>query len=191
MTLAEILEEIRALEESEEFEGPKISSALTKEIQGRLKGFRRDPEIWEDHVVGEIVRAVKARRNPENHLDDWMIDIEDGGDGQFVVYIKDRLGHKIAVGEGPIALAVAMAYRALWPTSTPRRSQAMSKGLLHRPPDLLQQPRIIPLNPLDDPARRRGADREPGHGARQKLHRRRDLWIPDADHLFLGSHRLP
>lgn len=66
------------------------------------------PEKWlGDIVAGEIVRAVKSHRNPKNDLDDWMIDIDDGGDDHFVVYIKDRLGHKIAVGQGPLALAAA------------------------------------------------------------------------------------
>lgn len=38
------------------------------------------------------------------------VDIEDGGDGGFIALIKDRLGHKIGVGQGPLALAAANAY---------------------------------------------------------------------------------
>ena len=70
-----------------------------------------DIDRFGDHVFGEIIRAVKAHWNPENHLKDWMIDIEDGGGGQFVVYIKDRIGHKIGVGQGPLTLAAARAYQ--------------------------------------------------------------------------------
>lgn len=122
--LAAVLDEIAEMERREGFEGPKISTDINaaRELIERSSIRLTDengitwscelPSEWiEDIVGGEIVRAAKAHRNPENRLEDWMIDIEDGGDGQFVVYIKDRLGHKLGVGQGPLAIAAATAYR--------------------------------------------------------------------------------
>jgi len=121
--LAVVLAEIAEIEGREGFKGPKITEAFDaikwiaddfddQELDDDDGNMLRFPPAWtEDILIGEIVRAVKAHRNPQNHLDDWMIDIEDGGDGGFIVLVKDRLGHKIAVGQGPLALAAARAYR--------------------------------------------------------------------------------
>lgn len=122
-SLAEVLDAIAEIERRPGYEGPKI----TEEIESiRWIGDDFDeqqydyddgttltfPREWIDDVtVGAIWRAVKARRNPKNHLDDWMIDIEDGGDS-FVVFVKDRLGHKIGVGQGALAFAAALAWLA-------------------------------------------------------------------------------
>ena len=108
--LTEVLAKIAEIEGRDGHEVPKIGKYLIS-MTPPDHFLGRERRMWEDHVVGAIVRAVKAHQNPENHLDDWMIDIEDGGDGSFIVFIKDRLGHKIAVGQGPLALAAARAYR--------------------------------------------------------------------------------
>jgi hypothetical protein len=109
--LASVLAEIAEIEATPGFDGPRI--------WGKIQIFRKQAfqggwsqDHLEDRIVGEIGRAVKAHRNPDNHLKDWMIDIEDGGCGQFVVYIKDRIGHKIGVGQGPLALAALLAWEA-------------------------------------------------------------------------------
>jgi hypothetical protein len=101
--LAAVLREIAEIEGWDGFEGPKIGGAISS---------IKLPTKWiEAIIVGEIMLVVKAHWNPKNHLEDWMIDIEDGGDGDFIVVIKDRLGHEMAAGQGPLALAAARAYR--------------------------------------------------------------------------------
>lgn len=111
-SLAEVLDAIAEIERLDGYEGPKIARRLHLIRISCLNDYGPDgEEVFEDRAVGAIWRAVKARRNPKNHLDDWMIDIEDGGDS-FVVFVKDRLGHKIGVGQGALAFAAALAWLA-------------------------------------------------------------------------------
>lgn len=109
--LVAVLAKIDEIERGAGYEGPKIARRLHLIRISCLRDYGPDgEEVFEDRLVGAIWRVVKARRNPKNHLDDWMIDIEDRGDGGFIVLIKDRLGHKIAVGQGALAFAAANAY---------------------------------------------------------------------------------
>ena len=111
--LVAVLDAIAEIERGDGYEGPKIARRLHLIRISCRNDYGPDgdgEEVFEDRLVGAIWRAVKARRNPKNHLDDWMIDIEDRGDGGFIVLIKDRLGHKIAVGQGALAFAAANAY---------------------------------------------------------------------------------
>jgi hypothetical protein len=110
--LPTVLAKIAEIEKRPGYEGPKIGRRLQliRISAPKLHGDDGE-EVFEDRAVGAIWRAVKAHWNPKNHLDDWMIDIEDGGDS-FVVFVKDRLGHKIGVGQGALALAAARAYLA-------------------------------------------------------------------------------
>ena len=111
--VAEVLDAIAEIERLDGYEGPKIARRLHLIRISCLNDYGPDgEEVFEDRLVGAIWRAVKARRNPKNHLDDWMIDIEDGGDYSFVVFVKDRLGHKIGVGQGALAFAAALAWLA-------------------------------------------------------------------------------
>jgi hypothetical protein len=110
--IAAALERIRRLEARPGYEGPMIARRLQLIRIMDKKDYGDDGEaVFGDRAVGAVVRVAKAHRNPQNHLDDWMIDIEDGGDS-FAVLIKDRLGHKIGVGQGPLALAALLAWLA-------------------------------------------------------------------------------
>lgn len=114
--LSEVLAKIAEIEDRPGYEGPRITTALSNavwRIYGQTERFSLNEESWaEDIIVGTIVRAAKSHRNPDSRLEDWMIDIEDGGDGGFIVFVKNRLGHKIGVEQGPLALAAARAYLA-------------------------------------------------------------------------------
>lgn len=114
--LAVVLVEIAEIERREGFEGPKItgyiSSVAAMQDMMVRGGGEFMPLVVEDAIIGEIWRAVKSHLDPENYLKDWMIDIEDGGDGGFVVMIRDRVGRLISEGQGPLALAAAKAWLA-------------------------------------------------------------------------------
>jgi len=109
--LVAVLAKIAEIERLDGYEGQKIARRLHLIRISCLNDYGPDgEEVFEDRAVGAIWRAVKARRNPKNHLDDWMIDIEDDGGDSFVVFVKDRLGQKIGVGQGALAFAAANAY---------------------------------------------------------------------------------
>jgi len=112
-----VLEEITKIEARPGFGGPKISKWISD-----ATAFLGKPRIWGtpddrmiqllyvDAVVGEIIRAVKARRKIQPYLDQWVLDLSEGGDGHWVVFVHTRDGRYVSSAQGDLPWAMATAY---------------------------------------------------------------------------------
>lgn len=115
--LADVLEEIRQIEATPGFEGPRIAkeisqSKIAMSPLGGGPGAYMYLHCWEDHVVGEIGRACETR--------DWLYSISYDPKPADIREVMIVVNSLIVSRRGDsLALAAALAYRDALKEATP------------------------------------------------------------------------